>query len=207
MWIKETQQAVFTKEINNIKSKTNRLPLARQLQLFLDKSVLIHCGGRIHNAPTTELAKFPYLLPSKHLFTKLVIYSFHEKQLRTWRSELHSDSDTAVLLDTFSKTDHKEATPTLCNLSKGSRETLPNTRSTSTHQGDNAECSSLPVHQSRLHWSIVSLYVRDRGDENKVYICLFTCAISRAVHLEIVTDISVETFLEVSVAVNPYQQL
>ena len=41
-----------------------------------------------------------------------------------------------------------------------------------------------------------ALYVRDRGDEIKVYVCLFTCAVSRAVHLEIVTDLTVETFLQ-----------
>ena len=64
------------------------LPLLRltdflvcQLRLFLDKSGLLRCGGRIHNAPTTQLAKFPYLLPTKHPFTKLIIYATHEKQL------------------------------------------------------------------------------------------------------------------------------
>ena len=31
---------------------------------------------------------------------------------------------------------------------------------------------------------------------SKVYVCLFTCGVSRAVHLEIVTDLSVETFLQ-----------
>ena len=40
------------------------------------------------------------------------------------------------------------------------------------------------------------MYVQDRGHENKVYVCLFTCAVSRAVHLEIVTDLSVATFLQ-----------
>ena len=32
--------------------------------------------------------------------------------------------------------------------------------------------------------------------ENKVYICLFTCAATRAVHLEVVTDLTEATFLE-----------
>ena len=41
-----------------------------------------------------------------------------------------------------------------------------------------------------------ALYVQNRVDENKVYICLFTCAVSRALHLEIVTDLTVETFLQ-----------
>ena len=42
-----------------------------------------------------------------------------------------------------------------------------------------------------------ALYVRQNHTEGKVYICLFTCATTRAVHLEVVTDLSVETFLMV----------
>ena len=38
-----------------------------------------------------------------------------------------------------------------------------------------------------------ALYVQMNGAESKVYICLFTCA-TRAVHLEIVADLSTETF-------------
>ena len=41
-----------------------------------------------------------------------------------------------------------------------------------------------------------ALYVRDNARETKAYICLFMRAISRAVHLEVVTDLSVECFLE-----------
>ena len=41
-----------------------------------------------------------------------------------------------------------------------------------------------------------ALYVKqDNGGEKKVHICLFTCATSRAVHLEVVTNLSTETFL------------
>ena len=41
-----------------------------------------------------------------------------------------------------------------------------------------------------------ALYVRAPERENKVYICLFTCANTRAVHLEVVNDVSEETFLQ-----------
>ena len=37
--------------------------------------------------------------------------------------------------------------------------------------------------------------MRHRGEELKVYLCLFTCATSRTLHLEIVQDLSTETFL------------
>ena len=38
-----------------------------------------------------------------------------------------------------------------------------------------------------------ALYVRAPDGERKVYICLFTCAVSRAIHLEIVLDLTVES--------------
>ena len=40
-----------------------------------------------------------------------------------------------------------------------------------------------------------ALYVKTGGQERKVYICLFTCAATRAVHLEVVSDLTVDTFL------------
>ena len=40
-----------------------------------------------------------------------------------------------------------------------------------------------------------ALYVQMNGVESKVYICFFTCATTKAVHLEIVTDLTAETFL------------
>ena len=36
-------------------------------------------GGRIHNAPVTEMAKFPYLLPPRHTLTDMVIQQTHKK--------------------------------------------------------------------------------------------------------------------------------
>ena len=44
-----------------------------------------------------------------------------------------------------------------------------------------------------------ALFVRSSGGERgeqKVYICLFTCANTRAVHLEVVTDLSEENFIQ-----------
>ena len=38
--------------------------------------------------------------------------------------------------------------------------------------------------------------MRGREGEHKVYICLFTCAVSRAVHLEVVVELSMECFLQ-----------
>ena len=40
-----------------------------------------------------------------------------------------------------------------------------------------------------------ALYVVSNHQETKAYICLFTCAATRGIHLEVVTDLSTETFL------------
>ena len=39
------------------------------------------------------------------------------------------------------------------------------------------------------------LYVRTQLGEAKIYICLFTCAVTRGIHLEIVSDLPEEKFL------------
>ena len=38
--------------------------------------------------------------------------------------------------------------------------------------------------------------MRGREGEHKVYICLFTCAVSKAVHLKVVMELSMECFLQ-----------
>ena len=69
-WIQNCQALTYDEEIVNLQSKNaSRLPLVRQLRLFIDKNGHLRCGGRILNAPVNESTKFPYLLPSKHPFT------------------------------------------------------------------------------------------------------------------------------------------
>ena len=65
LWIIDCQSTVYSKELSNLKSKeTDRVPLVKQLRLFLSEDI-IRCGGRIHNAPLQELTKFPILISHK----------------------------------------------------------------------------------------------------------------------------------------------
>ena len=73
-WIHSCQQEVYWKELKNVSTpQQKRLPLVRQLCLFWDDKGFLICGGQIHNAPLTNDAKFPYLLPSRHPFTALIV--------------------------------------------------------------------------------------------------------------------------------------
>ena len=85
-WIRDCQREVYWKELSSLTSTSQNkkwLPLVRQLRLFLDKEGITRCGGRIHNAPLTELARFPYLIPPKHPFTALVVLSVHSSMYHT----------------------------------------------------------------------------------------------------------------------------
>jgi len=54
------QYSAYQDEIAFLQKTTSKCPsLVKQLRLFLDDSKLIRCGDRIHNAPTTDAAKFP----------------------------------------------------------------------------------------------------------------------------------------------------
>ena len=83
-WIKNCQTMTYSDEIANLTSKSqSRLPLVRQLRLFLDSDGLLRCGGRIHNAPLDDSAKFLFLLPPRHPLSKLIIHDVHVKQLHS----------------------------------------------------------------------------------------------------------------------------
>ncbi|XP_065883974.1 uncharacterized protein [Dysidea avara] len=81
-WIQACQELRYPLEMVSAKSKCTRpevkkLPLVRQLRLFVDDRGLLRCGGRIHNAPLSELARFPYLLPQNDHFTARIVYNTH----------------------------------------------------------------------------------------------------------------------------------
>ena len=78
--VKGVQYSTYHDELAYLlKRQTKCPPLVRQLCLYLDDKQLIRGGGRIHNAPDTELSKFPYLLPSNFLLTNMIVMDTHNK--------------------------------------------------------------------------------------------------------------------------------
>jgi len=172
-WIHATQHQNFSAEIQNLQSQSPRLLLVQQLRLFLDKNTLLKCSGWIHNAPLSEQVKFPHLLPSKHHFTNLVILQAH--------TQLHHSDVNATLtlirqhywiLSVSKECDHFSVSVS----SARELQVKPPTIS----QGS-CECL-MPLWG---YWGGLyrALFVCSSTGEQKVYICLFTCAVSRAIIL------------------------
>ena len=194
LWIHSCQQTSFSKEIHSLQSQTKkkRLPLVRQLRLFLDTLGYIRCGGRIHNAPVEEDTKFPFLLPRKHHLTKLIVFSVHIQQLH------------AGVNSTVTALRQRYWIPSARQLVRGLLHKCVPCRKTIGKPYPIPESPPLPHARTKdgKPFEVTgvdftgALYVREHGTEIKAYICLFTCGLSRAVHLEVVKDLSVDTFLQ-----------
>ena len=174
-----------------MRSASKCLPLVRQLRLFIDDQGFICCGGRIHNAPLCHTTKFPYLLPPRHPFTSMVIYSIHVKLFHAGtNSTLTAIRQTFWIPKARQRIKSLLRTCTTCKRHSGKPYSVP-------------DPPPLPEMRMRdvVPFTVTgidflgALYVQMNGTESKVYICLFTCATTRAIHLEIVTDLSTETFL------------
>ena len=194
LWIHHTQQFCFPKEFAALQSTSatkRRLPLIRQLKLFLNERQLICCGGRIHNACIDDEAKFPCLLPKKHPITSLIVYHVHN-------SYLHSGVNATVtaLRQKYWLPSIRQVVKSLLRKCVRCRRVAGKPYS----QPDPPPLPSVRVKDARP-FEITgvdftgALHVKKMGD-NKVYICLFTCGVTRAVHLEVVENLSVETFLQ-----------
>ena len=190
--IRSAQQTSYPDNYQCLQNKTSEKPnLARQLNLYLDEKKLLRCRGRIHNAPLEDDAKFPYLLPPKDRFTAFVIEEAHF-------THIHSGLESTVtfLLQKFWIPNIRKRVRSaiyrcvICRKVSGQPYSAPDPP---------------PLPKDRLRDSppftitgvdfTGALYIKDKnGNKIKVYICLFTCANSRAVHLE-VSNLTEESFL------------
>ena len=192
-WVSSAQLQCFPEEINSLRSKTHssQPPLVRQLRLYLDHTGLIRCGGRIHNTPLSESAKFPFLLPPKDPFTLLLIWHAHKQQHHAGVS-----MTLTALRQMYWVPRARQRIRALlrkcvtCRKLAGRPYTAPDPPPLVKARVE----QSMPIEVTGVDFT-GALYVRGEG-ECKVYICLFTCAVTCTVHLEIVTDLPVECFLQ-----------
>ena len=189
---KLVSHGIVKQELAQLRSKNAQTgQLVKQLRLFLGKDGLLQVGGRLHNAPIDDSAKFPILIPSRHKLSELII---HDAHVRVLHSGLQST--ITCIRERFWITCIRQRVKSLLRgcvvckrvMGKPYRSPIP-----------------APLQASRITltrpFSVCGvdftgcLYVKAPRSENKVYVCLFTCAVTRAIHLELVKDLSVHSFL------------
>ena len=169
--------------------KTN--VVIRSLRLFLDAKGLIRCGGRLENAELSRDETNPKLLPEKSRYTRFVVMHYHEKALHAGvsqtlalvRSEYWIPSGRTVVSSVLHRC-------VKCQKYKGAPYKLP-------------PMAQLPI--ERVHESHAFAYVgidffgplqAKAGKKTlKVYGVIFSCMATRAIHLELLDDMTTGQFL------------
>ncbi|XP_053395587.1 uncharacterized protein LOC128555850 [Mercenaria mercenaria] len=182
-WLLNCQTITYQEEIINTRSSKSRSELVKQLRLFIDNDGGVHCGGRIHNAPLAESSKFPYLLaPDCH---QRVLHAGVDSTIIYIRQKFWIPAILQCVKTIIRKC-------VMCRKVTGKSYAFPDPPPLPRCRVED----TVPFTVTSVDFT-GALYVRSKNEtEEKAYICLFTCASTRAVHLEVVRDLSEESFLQ-----------
>lgn len=186
--IKRTQFRYLTNDLKNKKGKFS------SLNPFKDNDDVWRVGGRLQQADLSESQKHPILIPRQSHLAKLIIGDAHEKTLhggpllminyiqgKYWIVNLRNLVKSYVhKCVTCVRYAAKTVHPIMGQL--------PSARVT----------PGRPFYQSGVDYAgpIAVRTTKGRGHRStKGYICLFVCMATRAIHLEVVSDLTSATFL------------
>lgn len=192
--LKTAQQACFSEEIRFLTNPTKSTPsLVNTLKLFLDKDGLLRSKSRLDKASSLEQSETnPILLPKSHPLSKLIILHFHHRM------------------------DHLSTASTLLKLRQSGfwipqgRQSVSNAlKSCFICRKMNAVAypyppgTDLPASRVNLHYPYKdtgidfsgTISVNCFGKQIKMYILIFTCLATRAVHLELLPSMTISDFV------------
>ena len=164
----------------------------RQFDMYLDDDKVWRCRGRIHHANIPQSVRHPVMLPRDHYFTRLIVLNAHTRvhhsgtrdtitEIRSRYWIVRGRSQVRMLIRKC----------VVCRHKKGSHYQVP-----PPPLPDYRVREAPPFAATGIDYA-GPFYVRypGRSEVHKAWLCLFTCAVVRAVHLELVPDISACTFL------------
>lgn len=192
--IKGCQIHSFPQERHNLQNKTQLHSKSRLLTLhpFLDDDGIIRVGGRLCNASIEYAQKHPIILPNKHHLTNLIIRDTHYKNLHAGAQAV-----LTIIRNNYWPISGKEAIRRVLRscivcfrakpiTAKQLMSNLPAVRVTQQsraflHTGvDYAGPFTIKISQNKT---------------SKAYLSIFICLVTKAVHFELVSDLSTASFL------------
>ena len=197
-FIREAQEEIFPDTYHRLYED---IDLKKSDQLtslcpFLDEDDLIRVGGRLRNAQLSYAIKHPILLPAKHKITLLLLRFYHEK---THHSGRHL---TAASMREGGYHIHRQKQVigqflkncVTCQKLRGNYQTQ--------------KMADLPVDRleqvapfTNTGMDVFGPYIVHDGkntrrstSSKKVWVLLFTCLVSRAIHMESLSSMDTSTF-------------
>lgn len=194
--LRTTQQHMFAEELDLLNSgqtlpKKNRL---NSLSPFIDTEGLIRVGGRLSNSHYSFDVKHPILLCAKHHITQILFSKYHKDLLHAGPTMLLSH----VRLTYWPLGGRNLARRTVHGCVRCSRfKPKPIQPIMGDLPRDRAQLEFPFLHTGIDYAGPVQIVDRKgRGSRlTKSYICIFVCFAVKALHLELVTDLTKEAFL------------
>ncbi|XP_059053907.1 uncharacterized protein LOC131848156 [Achroia grisella] len=195
--IKICQKQNFHEEIaqinKNIEYSTVKGPL-KSLNPFIDSSGVLRVGGRLEKSQLNLDAKHPILLPKNSPFTKLIIADAHTKTLHGGPQLMLSFIGTKYYILSAKylvKAYVRKCVKCIRYSATTSTQLMGQLPTARVSPGRPFQCSGVdyagPVNVKTT---------KGRGyHSTKGYICLFICMATKAIHLELVGDLTTQGFL------------
>lgn len=191
-WLATIQKEAFGDDISNLLTQR---PLSKKSPVYLfnpyiDEDGLMRVGGRLHFSQNSESTKHPIVLPGDHPFTSLLIQREHLRLLHSGVRDTLAQLRESYWILRGRQVVKKVVNQCLkcrkqsCPPASEQVAPLPADRVT---QGNPFDVVGVDF--------AGPLMCRESGGTKKCYIALFTCAVTRAVHLELVSDLSAAAFL------------
>ena len=194
--VKLVQREEFSKDIKCLQGKGEVPPESKLKNLypFLDDNGVLRVGGRLSNSQLEFNRKFPAILPKNHHLTSLIGETYHRKYLHIGPQGL-----LFMMRQKFwplngrnlcRKLVHNcvtcfKAKPVPCHQLMGN---LPPERIT----------PNLPFNCVGVDFFghfMIKYPNQRKGKLNKIYVCIFICLVTKACHLELVTNLSSDAFI------------
>ena len=198
-WIASAQKAQYGDIIRKLKlfqnngQKTKTLPpIVFQLGLVVSADGLLRCVGRVRTHPRYDHEnKWPILLPRDAYLTKLIILNAHKAVKRYGVGATMAYLRNKFWITSMRSTVRKLLNKcVICHKVSGRPYPTPQAPPLPEFRLDENKPYSAVAIDFTGH-----LMIKDGKNNRKVYICLFTCCATRNILLEIVDDMSTETFL------------
>ena len=192
MWIKCAQVEAFRSEIENIEAGRPIGIKSRLVTLtpFLDERSILRVGGRIGGAAVPYDVKHPIIIPQDHHLSHLVILDCHRKLNHEGTGHVRNELRLTYWIPHVRSTVRRVLHD--CPLCKR-RQVKPQP----------PLMASLP--KERLHVAppftrvgvdyFGPIMVKCFRKQEKRYGCLFTCMVTRAVHLEVAKSLETDSFI------------
>lgn len=198
--IKSIQGEYFKVEIGYLEAckakKTGlKVPLyVQQFNLFIDHEGILRCRTRVNKSSLQQSSKTPVLMPSKHHYSELLIHEAHNEVFHNGITDtLNLLRQKYWVLRGREKVKRLIRRCTLCKKLEG----LAFKTTFCPDLPDFRVDESPPFSHIGVDFAgpLLVKTGQDCQENVKVYVCLFTCAYTRAIHLETVQSLGVVDFI------------